>query len=163
MTEWRESPSFTGYLVSDDGRVIGRKGHELGQWPDGEGYLLVKVAGRKLGVHQLVCEAFHGPKPTPKHEVAHGDGHPTHNRSDNLRWATSAENKADSMLHGTFASGEAHGKAKLTWAQVREIRFMHEWGGISQRELGARYGVHPTTIGLIVLYICWLDDPQGLQ
>lgn len=47
-------------------------------------------------VHKLVALAFHGERPTPLHEVAHGNGDPSNNRPDNVRWATSAENKADS-------------------------------------------------------------------
>lgn len=39
-------------------------------------------------VHQLVCLAFHGPPPTPRHEVLHGDEDAHNNRPGNLSWGT---------------------------------------------------------------------------
>ena len=43
-------------------------------------------------VHQLVCEAFHGPKPFPGAVVIHIDEDGLNNRADNLRWGTQKEN-----------------------------------------------------------------------
>lgn len=43
-------------------------------------------------VHQLVCEAFHGPKPFPKAVVLHRDEDGLNNREGNLRWGTQLEN-----------------------------------------------------------------------
>ncbi len=45
-----------------------------------------------IKVHQLICEAFHGPKPSPKHEVMHRDEDGLNNRADNLLWGTRKEN-----------------------------------------------------------------------
>lgn len=49
-----------------------------------------KQAPRK--VHQLVCEAFHGPKPFPDAIVLHLDEDALNNRPENLRWGTQKEN-----------------------------------------------------------------------
>lgn len=43
-------------------------------------------------VHQLVCEAFHGPKPFPEAVVLHLDEDALNNRPENLRWGTQKEN-----------------------------------------------------------------------
>lgn len=43
-------------------------------------------------VHQLVCEAFHGPKPFPGAVVLHLDEDAHNNRPENLRWGTQKEN-----------------------------------------------------------------------
>lgn len=43
-------------------------------------------------VHQLVCEAFHGPKPFPKAVVIHIDENALNNRPENLKWGTQKEN-----------------------------------------------------------------------
>jgi hypothetical protein len=50
-------------------------------------------------VHKLVALAFHGPRP-PLHEAAHGDGDPSNNKPENVRWATIAKNKDDYKKHG---------------------------------------------------------------
>lgn len=43
-------------------------------------------------VHQLVCEAFHGPKPFPDAVVIHLDENALNNRPENLKWGTQKEN-----------------------------------------------------------------------
>ena len=43
-------------------------------------------------VHQLVCEAFHGPKPFPDAVVIHRDEDAHNNRPENLLWGTQKEN-----------------------------------------------------------------------
>lgn len=123
--EWREVPSFPGYYASSLGRIRGRRGHVLSP-STSNGYLRVKPLreGRIFlkGVHQLVCEAFHGVAPSPKHQAAHGNGVRHDNRSDNLRWATYRENRDDMRIHGTQQIGEKHPRAGLTQAQADEIR-----------------------------------------
>ena len=43
-------------------------------------------------VHQLVCEAFHGPRPFEKAVVIHIDENAHNNRPENLKWGTQKEN-----------------------------------------------------------------------
>lgn len=43
-------------------------------------------------MHQLVCEAFHGPKPFPRAVVIHADENALNNAPENLRWGTQKEN-----------------------------------------------------------------------
>ena len=43
-------------------------------------------------VHRIVCRAWHGPPPTPKHQVNHIDGDKTNNHPENLEWVTQTEN-----------------------------------------------------------------------
>lgn len=43
-------------------------------------------------VHQLVCEAFNGPKPFPTAVVCHEDENFRNNASDNLKWGTQKDN-----------------------------------------------------------------------
>jgi hypothetical protein len=45
-----------------------------------------------LKIHQLVCEAFHGPRPFPTAVVIHRDEDGLNNRKDNLKWGTQKEN-----------------------------------------------------------------------
>jgi hypothetical protein len=173
-TAWLPVPGFPEYAVSEEGaikRVVeDRRRHGLRllkPWLGNHGYETVSFASegklhRRL-VHRIVCEAFHGPAPTPAHHVAHGDGTRRNNRAANLRWATRSENMEDSRRHGSMAlgarhgrtvcpertpRGERHGHAKLTEADVRAIRAADRQPG-SGRSLAASYGVSPGAICLI--------------
>lgn len=65
---------------------------------------IVRVSrmSRTFKVHQLVCEAFHGPKPTPAHIVLHLDEDPSNNRPENLRWGTRKENQNFPKVQAAF-------------------------------------------------------------
>jgi hypothetical protein len=78
--------------------------------------------GAFKGAHVLVCETFHGQRPSQDHEVAHSNGNRRDNRPNNLRWATRKENKADAIRHNVAPRGITHGMAKLTEDDVRRIR-----------------------------------------
>lgn len=110
---------------------------------------------RRANVHSLVCEAFHGPKPTTIHQVAHNDGTRTNNRSDNLRWATPKENAFDRNSHGTAPIGEGAGNAKLTEHEVLAIRSEYQPGYGSLAKLGRKYRVTSTQILHIVRRRQW--------
>jgi len=57
---------------------------------------------RTFKVHQLVCEAFHGPKPSPTHIVLHLDEDPSNNKPENLRWGTRKENQHFPKVQAAF-------------------------------------------------------------
>lgn len=102
------------------------------------GYLKVKIGGRTALVHRLVLSAFSGPG-APGLEAAHGDGCRTNNVASNLRWATRKENLADRVIHGTDQSGERHPMAKITEAEVTEIRALR--GTATMVAIGERFGI----------------------
>lgn len=102
------------YLVSTLGRVVSLpKGAHLhsrilkpvpckrGGYPtvglhDGHG-------SRKMrGVHQLVLEAFVGPRPAG-HLALHADDDPANCTLDNLRWGTRTDNSLDAVRNGRHA------------------------------------------------------------
>ena len=53
-------------------------------------------------VHQLVCEAFHGPRPSPSHIVLHLNEEASDNRPENLRWGTRKENQNFPKVKAAF-------------------------------------------------------------
>lgn len=102
---------------------------------------------RHCGVHQLVCEAFNGSRPSLSHQVAHGDGDKGSNRPDNLRWATAAENAKDRDVHGNTAhlKGEAHGASILNELDVIEMRSLKQAGATAD-ELAKKFNVSRSTV-----------------
>jgi hypothetical protein len=160
MTEWRIIPSAPLYAASDDGRIKrvarGRgavAGRILKPIINRHGYQLVSLYAardpqtqRQYQVSRLVCETFHGPAPTARHEAAHNDGCPQNNAPANLRWATHAENMGDKKRHGTEPMGERHHCAKLTAASVSMIRDRLARKDGTLRSLGREFGVSPATI-----------------
>lgn len=125
MVEWRVVPSYPWLEASADGqirrRLKGINGRSIGRLIPGSinnvGYIATIVqrgSVRKTNVpfHVLVCEAFHGPRPSSAHQVAHNDGSRINNTANNLRWATAKENASDRSRHGT-QSGSNHPFAKL--------------------------------------------------
>jgi hypothetical protein len=111
MDEWRPIPSVPGCEASSAGQLRYVTGELIKGSISGNGYRYVRVyytggrrrvgARKECTIHSLVCEAFHGPKPSPKHEVRHLDGDPLNNTASNLRWGTASENRHDSVRHGT--------------------------------------------------------------
>lgn len=151
---WRTIARAPFYEVSNFGevrRVTKARGTKTGPLKpkiDRYGYVYFTLSfgpgrpQRHVRAHRLVCESFHGPSPTPKHHVAHCDGNQKNNRSGNLRWATQAENMADMVRHGRSNTGEKNPQAKLTSAQVLEIR--HD--ARRSTDLAKHYGVCVSTI-----------------
>lgn len=167
LLDARPVPSALEHFATADGRIFScaRAGviRERRPCVSPRGYLqlIVTRGGRMVGhpVHRMVAEAFHGPKPSPDHEVRHLDGDRTNNRAINLAWGTHAENIDDRAQHGTTARGERHGsrtkpervprgedagRAILTTAKVVEIRRRLDVGDLRAdiaRDLGVRWAV----------------------
>lgn len=130
--EYRDVEGFPGYRVGSDGTLWSCKKREPernpctgnirkmrwtndGEWrriggsPGPKKYrrtVLCDPQGKRVNrfIHNLVCEAFHGPRPghwTEWH-ACHTNGDPLDNRAKNLRWATPRENNWDDQIrHGT--------------------------------------------------------------
>ncbi len=151
-------------FIRADGRRQPRRGRVLKPSSSGRGYPSVTLRfGARRTVHSLVCAAFHGPRPGPRHEAAHWNGDPTDNRSENLRWATQSENQQDSIRHGTKAvppsvgSGEMNGNAKLRAEDVLAIRGRAS-AGESQRSLAASYRISKGQVYNIVHGKQWRQE-----
>ena len=114
------------------------------------GYPFVSIigepGGRSRAVHVLICGAFHGPKPSPIHEVRHLDGSRDNNVPFNLAWGTPSENEADKRRHGRSAIGEKHGAAKLTEEAVRILRIAIPRGLWNPSDAAKVFNVDPSVI-----------------
>jgi predicted XRE-type DNA-binding protein len=59
---------------------------------------------------------------------------------DNLYWGTAKENQQDRLRHPTTGAGEAHPLARITAANVIEIRELLA-KQVKQREIADRFGI----------------------
>lgn len=169
--EWRTIDGWDGYEISNLGNVRsyllrsynrGRatsptaKRIQLSVWGYPEVRLFQYGKTRKFRVHRLVATAFL-PNPYKKREVNHIDGDRTNNNVANLEWVSRTEN----MLHAYRVNnaprmrGERNGHAKLTAADVRQIKRLWKSGKYLQRELAADFGVARTTVNAIVNNYNW--------
>lgn len=92
----------------------------------------------------LVLEAFVSQRPDG-HEATHRDGNCLNDAANNLRWGTSAENKADMVGHGTRPSGESHPSAKLSDADVSAV-LADRAIGHTYKAIADRFGVTSTRV-----------------
>jgi hypothetical protein len=173
MEVWKPIPSYPDYEASDQGRIRSteRIVPQITRWgksvdrkhparilkpQDKKGYEQVAIClgGKKAWrhVHSLVAETFIGPRPAG-HAVCHNNGVRTDNRVSNLRYATYLDNSADMASHGTRLKGEAVAAAKLSEADVRQIRSLV--GSQSQQSIADKFGVHQTAVSRIVRGQTW--------
>lgn len=105
-------------------------------------------------VHHLILKTFKGPKPGPGYEARHLNGVRTDNRPENLEWATHLENEKDKRAHGTLLEGSRHPRAKLTEADVKQIRLRRS-NGEKLFSIAADFGVSQSLISNICLRHGW--------
>lgn len=163
-----------GYAVSDDGRVFTkrpshrsqeairemkptRSGKRLGGYP--AVHLRIGEKEETVNVHRLVALAF---LPTPESfdmEVRHLDGNRLNNCKGNLEWGSHKENMADMTRHGTSLRGDRSPVAKLTEADVKQIRRLAA-EGVRQWLIAQQFGIVQQSVSRIVCRKdwAWLTD-----
>lgn len=160
--EWRAIPGYEGlYSITRDGRVwshikkLWRKLHIANS-----GYITVnlKVKGRQrtLFIHSLVLLTWGPPRPSLEHEVNHCDGDKLNNIVTNLEWMTHPQNISHAFSIGLSKQlGVRHWNARLTEAEVLEIRHRYANGETHQPTLGSEYGIDQRTVSEIVTRRRW--------
>jgi hypothetical protein len=135
------------------------RGDDCLPWPfvrsaNGYGQLRLK-SGKKQVASRAVCEAAHGPPPTPQHVAAHscGNGHLGCVNPSHISWKTLSANMADKIIHGTMSYGERSGTAKLTASDVRKIRAMEQTHRKS--EIARLFSVSAFQVGKILRGESW--------
>lgn len=170
--EWRPVDSYSGYFISNLGRVKSLKnGNEtiLSSWVNEDGYLCVnlwKDGKRKyFRVHRLVATAFIDNQHNLP-EVNHKDGNKANNFVENLEWVTRSQNVQhafDTGLSIPFC-GERNGRHKLTQNDVDEIRKIYIKGSriFGGGALAKKYGVTKKVIYDIINNTKWKTNTKNL-
>ncbi len=115
------------YLIFNDGTVYGKRG-KLKTRIDADGYPSITVGDAKhrtcIRIHRIIAEQFVS-NPNNLPEINHIDYNRANPSADNLEWTTHQDNITYSVRAGHYKnkhSGEQNGRAKTTWAEVKEIR-----------------------------------------
>ena len=156
MTKWTLPDN---YYVTENGRVFSMHSHkELRQTLNSHGYPSVRITvggqRKRIAVHRLIAAEFHGLKPSDKHEIRHLNGDKTDNRAVNLCWGTRKDNANDREKHGNTVRGENHPRAKLTEANVREIR-RRRAEGEAYTLIAKRFGVTAEAVRYAAIGHSW--------
>jgi hypothetical protein len=119
------------------------------------GHRMISVDGTMKGVHRISWELHHGEIPADQ-VVCHRCDNPPCVNPAHLFLGTIAVNNADRDMKGRHVPlpGEANGQAKLTSADVREIRDMLS-KKVPQRRIAQKFGVHQSLICLINTGKAW--------
>lgn len=165
--EWRECVGFPDYAVSnfsDVKRVVTARyknykpGNQLKPNVTKDGYhrftLYNEGERTRKCAHQLVCEAWHGPKPSELHIVCHDNDIKSENTPDNVYWGTPKRNGEDSVRNGRSVRGENVNTSKLTESQVIGIR-ERAFNGESNIALAKEFGIPDSAISLLVRGVNW--------
>lgn len=113
---------------------------------DSKGYGRLIIGRREVRAHRFAYELAHGPIPAGLH-VRWSCGNPRCVRPDHLFLAKAPV---------TRATGEASVNAKLTVAEVHEIR-LRAAAGETMAKLAAGYGVSKTSVWRIINHETWAD------
>jgi len=118
MEEFRDIPGFPGLKATSFGRIIGKKGGEIGCFKS----KYVSIAGRCLpegystmGRGNLILRAFVGPPTPEKPEVDHINRDKHDDRPENLRWANRYEQMQNRAVQQNSAS------------QIKGLTERHHW------------------------------------
>jgi hypothetical protein len=122
---------------------------------DRDGYGKATFLGVHVRTSRLAWELTHGPIPAGQ-EVLHTCDTPPCINPSHLFLGTNLDNIQDKVKkhRGRGPCGDKHGKAKLTWPIVTEIRRAFSTGK-TEAELGRIYGVWGSTIERIVHNKTW--------
>lgn len=159
--EWRNVPGYPKeYFVSNRGRLkrVRFDGKEVFYSLNSKttaGYVLTSWGDKKVYAHRMVALAFL-PNPDNAATVNHKNLDKSDNRVENLEWASHKENinHARGILGNYNARGEEASMAKLTEAQVREIKELLK-AGIPQRTIAKQFGISRGPVSGISLGLLW--------
>lgn len=122
-----------------------------------DGYGREYLGGKYRTCHRLAYEKAYGIIPKGMCVLHKCDVRNCVN-PEHLFLGTHTDNMRDMCTkgRGVYLKGEAHGMAKLTWAQVNIIRrYYVEVKGVTYAQLARKFGLSIAQIGNIILNLSW--------
>lgn len=115
------------------------------------GYASIRIGRRVMAGHRVAWLATRGPIPKGQ-QVLHGCDNPPciEPGPGHLHLGTMADNMREAIERRRIPRGELVPVAKLTNAQADEIRVRFFTEPISQRALGAQYGIHQAQVSRVI-------------
>lgn len=117
------------------------------------GYGKFKINYKQVAAHRFSYELEYGEIPDGLF-VCHQCDNRACVRPDHLFLGTPADNVEDAIQKDRWARGERSGRAKLTTAQVQEIRALRE-EGVKLQEIADRFGISDSAVQFIVARKNW--------
>lgn len=122
-----------------------------------KGYGIFMSADRKpIRAHRVAYQIFKGEEPGPV--LRHTCDNPPCCNPDHLLQGTFEDNSRDMVERGRSRTGQRHPHAKLTDADVIEMRRLRE-EGVTLPELAAVYGIAKSNVHFIVTRQTWRHLP----
>lgn len=173
----RDCPSYPGYSITDKGTVYTHRrrcGNGMGygcrvvidahfrkkmnRYIGHGGYWYVSISTkqgqRSVPIHTLLADAFICPRPRGL-QVRHLDGNPLNLKLSNIIYGTPYENILDKIRCGNHLYGEKHPRAKLTEAQVREIRMLAATSYRGNAAIARKFSITKSAVWNIVNRYLW--------
>lgn len=176
MTVWKKVTKLDSvFEISDDGRlrrisyevnarggktrVIKAREVKLGRHQFGYPVATISFKGVRhtLLIHQLMAEAFIGPRPEGL-VVRHLDDNPENNTVGNLAYGTPGDNQKDKERNGNQPVGEGIPWSRMTAKCIEEIRLRRACGD-SLLILANSYGISEAYVWKICSGAVWKSAP----
>ena len=123
-----------------------------------DGYGQVTYNSKRYGAHRFAYACNHGDDSIVGVDVLHSCDNPLCCNDRHHFLGNQTDNNKDRDSKGRNARGERHGKAKLSAADVAEIRRLGRIRFLSKRAVARKFGMASSGICRIINGELWKDD-----